>query len=121
MAKSTQAKKKKRDKINQIDGETVKKYTSLAEILGEEDGRVGNPQSFEDYKKKLREMNTADIQEHCVEMGLLPDYDRQKMIERLEKEWRKNFSKYRNVYQVEEPVLDKNDKASIIRILSRSK
>lgn len=94
-----------------------KKYRNLAEIMGE-DLDVDKTPDYKDYCLKLESMNKAELFEHSLKHNLLPHDNRAKMIDRLQKIWLKNNSKYRDVQYVNEVQMDTDKRKELKDILS---
>lgn len=97
-----------------------KKHRTLAEVMGEEINEK-NTADFDVYRQKITSMNVADLEVECLRVNLLPNESRSKMITRLESQWKKNNSKYRNVEVREEAKVSEQKRKELLDILSVTK
>ena len=58
-----------------------------------------------EYVAGLKSMNMADLQAHCIKVGLKPNSDRGNLIERLKKEFRANISSYKGAITKPKPAI----------------
>jgi len=126
MKKSTKRNKAESiKKLKVTDGENTnikeKKYRSLAEIMGDDMSDPKNIEDFDAYRSALASMNTADLERECIRVGMLPRETRGKMIELLERVWKKTHSKYRNVHIVSQPEIEESNRKKLKDILSESR
>lgn len=75
----------KRIKKHEATGDK-KPISSLYSLMGLE-GKKYTAKSFEEYTQQLDRMDLADLQDHAMEHGLIPIDDRDRMIDKLEKQF----------------------------------
>jgi len=71
-----------------------KEYKSLDQIWGDDGIRKYKTLNESEYLNSLREMNKSDLQAHASKFGLIPVDDRETLIKRLVKEFKKHASNY---------------------------
>lgn len=86
---------KKINKVKQLDGKKdVEKaeFTprTLDQLLGETG--VGKYRTLDEeaYSAELKELNKSDLQAHAIKIGLVPIDDRERLTQRLVREFRKH-------------------------------
>lgn len=122
MKKVSKASKVKSLKI--VDGEQVvekkepRKFRNLAEIMNADIDSPENIGEFSRYSTKINDMNIADLERECVRVGLLPRESRGKMIELLERTWKRSHSKYADTYDIRPAKVSKEKEKTLRDILS---
>lgn len=111
----------KKEQVNEIIEQPRPKYRNLAEIMGEDINPV-NAGDFEKFRMMLASMNTADIETLCPKYGLIPVDSRAKMIERLEREFKKrNRPTFDFQSTQKSEIKDKKLEKEVLDILSLSR
>ena len=88
-------------KIKQTHGKEEKtsevkyKPTTLDQVWGDDGTSKYNTMDEETYKDKLDGMNLSDLQAHATRIGLIPIDDRNMLISRLTREFKKHVAAYR--------------------------
>lgn len=87
----------KKQKVNvQVNGknEERKSYKTLDQLFGDSGANKFGTLELDSYQNKLAAMNIVDLQEECTKYGLMPGYDRHRMIERLLGEFKAHLFSY---------------------------
>ena len=71
-----------------------KEYRSLDQIWGDDGIRKYKTLDESEYLITLKEMNKSDLQAHASKFGLIPVDDRETLIKRLVREFKKHVSNY---------------------------
>lgn len=88
-------KKNKLENLSQIDAKEEKgKPTTLDQIWGDTGLSKYGTMDFEEYKQRIHSMNRTDIQNHAVQIGILPTDNHQVLIARLEREFLRHIGAY---------------------------
>jgi serine kinase of HPr protein (carbohydrate metabolism regulator) len=89
-----------------IDGQTSepsvkikRQVRSIDELLGRTENPYTAHKTEGDYEKKLKDMQTTDLERHATEMGILPKSSRPALIAKLVQEYRKKSTGYFNTLQ----------------------
>ena len=88
-------KTEKQLELIKVDGKEAGHELSLDELFGTSASNYGT-QDPDEYKTRLTDMNGSDLQEHARSVGLLPILDRNELISRLMREFRKNVTNVMN-------------------------
>lgn len=85
--------KKKARKV--IDGKVDKpEQKDLYDIIGQKRKTpYSSSQTLEEYKKEIEGMQTSDLHEHAISVGLIPIHNRRVLISRLEREFARSHLK----------------------------
>jgi hypothetical protein len=88
-------KKAKLQDLSQVDAKEEKgKPTTLDQIWGDTGLNKYNTMNFDEYKTRINSMNRTDIQNHAVQIGILPTDNHQILIARLEREFLRHIGTY---------------------------
>jgi hypothetical protein len=71
-----------------------KEYKTLDQIWGDDGIRKYKTLDEVQYVASLKEMNKSDLQAHASKFGLIPVDDRETLIKRLTREFKKHVSLY---------------------------
>lgn len=71
-----------------------KEYRTLDQIWGDDGIRKYKTLDESEYLLSLKEMNKSDLQAHASKFGLIPVDDRETLIKRLVREFKKHTSLY---------------------------
>jgi len=81
--------------LSQTHGKTEEKeYRTLDQIWGDDGIRKYKTLDESEYLLSLKEMNKSDLQAHASKFGLIPVDDRETLIKRLVREFKKHTSLY---------------------------
>ena len=81
-----------------------KEYKTLDQIWGDDGIRKYKTLNEVEYTASLKEMNKSDLQAHASKFGLIPVDDRETLIKRLVKEFKKHVSMYSMPKQINNSV-----------------
>lgn len=88
--------KKKLNNMSQTHGKVEDyEFKSLDQILGDDGSSKYKTLDLEEYTEYLHELNKSDLQSHAIKVGLLPTDNRESLIKRLTKEFKKYVSAYK--------------------------
>jgi hypothetical protein len=90
--------KNKLNKLKQTHGkeETQNKPKTLDQIWGDDGLSKYKTNDVEAYTARLKEMNKSDLQAHAVKIGLIPIDDRNMLVQRLIREFKRHVASYRS-------------------------
>jgi len=73
--------------LTEVNGKVFSKYNvnSINELLGIKEKNVLGVETLEEYTTILSSMNLNDLQNHAIESGIVPKFDRDIMIKNLER------------------------------------
>lgn len=97
-----------------------KKPRNLAEILGADIDQDNTP-DYKNYCDLINSMNLADLYEHSIKVGLMPVDNRNKLIDRLQKQWLKDHARYKDVQIKEDVKMTREKEKELKDILSRAR
>lgn len=115
--------KKNIKKLKQVDGKaepknTEKEFqpTTLDQLWGYAGKGKYNTNDEAAYTQGLNDMNKSDLQHHAVQIGLIPVDNRQILVQRLVREFRKHYASFGLEKKAPQP--KKKISEETIRILS---
>jgi hypothetical protein len=87
---------KKLKNLKQVDGKKEQfKPTTLDQLWGDTGISKYKTLDENEYSRQLVDYNKSDLQAHAISMGLVPVDDRERLTQRLIKEFRKHINNYR--------------------------
>ncbi len=87
---------KKLKTLKQVDGKKENfKPTTLDQVWGDTGISKYNTLQETEYTERLNSYNKSDLQAHAISVGLVPVDDRDRLTQRLVKEFRKHANNYR--------------------------
>ena len=99
--KQTKAKAKAKPKFEEMvqthgmeERESYEK-TSLDQVWGDTGSSKYGTLKEEDYSKKIKSMNRSDLHSHAVTVGILPIDNRELLVSRLKREFKKHVLAYK--------------------------
>ena len=69
--------------------------TSLDQVWGDTGSSKYGTLKEEDYSKKIKSMNRSDLHSHAVTVGILPIDNRELLVSRLKREFKKHVLAYK--------------------------
>lgn len=89
------SKKKKLQDLKQIDAKEEKgKPTTLDQLWGDTGLSKYGTNNFEEYRSYIKGLNRSDIQNHALQVGILPIDNYDILIARLEREFLRHINSY---------------------------
>ncbi len=99
--KQTKAKAKTKPKVKEmvqthgmVEKESYEK-TSLDQVWGDTGSSKYGTLNEEDYSEKIKSMNRSDLHSHAVTVGILPIDNRELLVSRLKREFKKHILAYK--------------------------
>ena len=96
-SKAKKVAKKAVKNLSQTHGKEEKSFepTTLDQIWGDDGLSKYKTLDEEEYEKSLREMGKTDLQTHATQIGLIPVDNRETLMSRLVREFKRHVQKYR--------------------------
>lgn len=113
------SRKRKLSDLTQTDAKEEKgKPTTLDQIWGDTGLSKYGTNDFDDYKAYLRGLNKTDIQNHAMQVGIIPNDNHEILFARLEREFLRHVGSYNTP---KEKSKSKKTSKEVQRILSEGR
>jgi hypothetical protein len=106
--------KQKLENLTQVHGKDEFAPQSLEQIWGDSGEGKYRTMEIDAYSQSLSEMNRSDLQTHAVKIGIIPVDDRNLLVQRLLREFKRHVSNYRIKTDEIKPTKASKDVLSIL-------